>query len=828
MFEKFYRRCVSCLILTAFISLNILPPQSSYAQLIPSAQINLPNVGERINVSQVYAPTLIKGLSVDQNDPFKFEFLMDTGDSNLQGEALKSESYKMIKYFMASLATPEKDMWVNLSPYEKDRIIPDTFGQTEMGRDLLAQDYILKQLTSSLMSPEGEIGKEFWNKIYERLYEITAGAQRAVPLQDGDEMQDAVNTFNKVWIVPQTGYFFEHNNSVFIVDAKLKVMLEEDYVAYQKSVGAAEYGLDSRGVSLRGGAEAIPDKINSEEIASQKTLAMTEQTKQIIREIIIPVIEQEINEGANFANLRQIYNAMLLSVWFKKRLKDHILGQAYADKEHIQSIALNKQGEIEAIWTQYVDAFKTGVYDMIKEEYDPQTQSVVPRKYFSGGMVAFQNVPKQSDIANVMLAVRNLKNPVRVDAAMMTPKLNEKTIKQIDAIWRKYEKQLQDAGQYDNAKLLYDNLRSDRPMLFDNSASSSFEASIKQALGLDLAMMAAKRRKTMGSGYGNSTWARIVVLLLRKAPDKFSKNVWLPMTVHTFVQKNKHDKSKKISSEELERLVDQFLSENPDQAMLNFKGWENVADGGEDRPLNDTVAPYNAYWEMFNGGFLSDPDRDRLNPLDSLDHAEILRLYAEYQKQFRTNLRRVEEGERRPSADQEKMQYWTDLLKNQVDKNGHYLTQDQTRNAPSGLLDFYDSLKKAGWVAAREPSGATRQEWDPEKKDWRIYFNNAMMDENEQTQGGVNLRSDQADIQIQTSENGFKFPKIDPAMFNDSLKNMVPVILDIVPMPKSEVMFRLGLATTPQDEKETDISIPSEKAKEPESGVILSAAKDVS
>ena len=53
------------------------------------------------------------------------------------------------------------------SPYEKDRIIPQSFGLTEMGRDLLAEDYMLKQITASLIYPEDEIGKKFWKRIYE-------------------------------------------------------------------------------------------------------------------------------------------------------------------------------------------------------------------------------------------------------------------------------------------------------------------------------------------------------------------------------------------------------------------------------------------------------------------------------------------------------------------------------------------------------------------------------------------------------------------------------------------------------------------------------------
>ena len=72
----------------------------------------------------------------------------------------------MIKYFFAALTLPEKDVWVNLSPYEKDCIVPKATGDTEMGRDMLAQDYILKQLTASLIYPEKDLGKEFWNRVY--------------------------------------------------------------------------------------------------------------------------------------------------------------------------------------------------------------------------------------------------------------------------------------------------------------------------------------------------------------------------------------------------------------------------------------------------------------------------------------------------------------------------------------------------------------------------------------------------------------------------------------------------------------------------------------
>ena len=110
--------------------------------------------------------------------------------------------------------SPSEDLWVNLSPYEKDRIIPNAFGQTEMGRDLLAQDYILKQLTASLMYPEDDLGKEFWERVHAKAYEQYGTTD--IPM----------NTFNKVWIVPEKALVYESGDSAFILESRMKVMLE--------------------------------------------------------------------------------------------------------------------------------------------------------------------------------------------------------------------------------------------------------------------------------------------------------------------------------------------------------------------------------------------------------------------------------------------------------------------------------------------------------------------------------------------------------------------------------------------------------------------------
>ena len=181
----------------------------------------MPAPGVMVPLSPSFNPPILKGLKVHPDNPFRFDFILDKGDF-LPQEQLKQESTKLIKYFLASLTIPEKDLWVNLSPYEKNRIVPQEFGQTEMGRDLLAQDYLLKQISASLIYPESKLGKEFWAKVYAQAQEMYGTTQ--VP----------VNTFNKVWIMADKAEIFEHNQTAFVVNQHLKVMLEEDYLALQK------------------------------------------------------------------------------------------------------------------------------------------------------------------------------------------------------------------------------------------------------------------------------------------------------------------------------------------------------------------------------------------------------------------------------------------------------------------------------------------------------------------------------------------------------------------------------------------------------------------
>ncbi len=362
----------------------------------------VPPPGTRLALSPVFAPPLLKGIKVFRNDPFRFDFILDKGDVH-QPLPSELEIKRLIKYFLASLTVPEKDLWVNLSPYEKDRIVPEAFGQTEMGRDLLAQDYILKQITASVIYPDEKVGKEFWSKVY-------AEAQKRYGTTD-----IPVDTFNKVWITPAKATVYEHQDAAYVVESRLKVMLESDYKA----------AIENKEFARRGGSVTRPILLNTPPASPAPAAAWgghgrgDDIAKQVLRDVIIPILNKEVNEGQNFATLRQVYNSLILATWYKRKVKTSIMGKAYVDQKKVSGIDIADKNEKEKIWSQYVEAFKRGAFNLIKEEKDTTTQEMIPRQYFSGGADMSMEVFEVTDAA--MPAEVNIDNCsiVNVDGGML-------------------------------------------------------------------------------------------------------------------------------------------------------------------------------------------------------------------------------------------------------------------------------------------------------------------------------------------------------------------------------------------------------------------------
>ncbi|MEI6438352.1 MAG: hypothetical protein WCO69_06365 [Candidatus Omnitrophota bacterium] len=335
---------------------------------------SLPLPGARVEVSARFDLPTLRGMVVHPDEPLRFDFLVNKGDALASTAISRDDGQRLVDYFLAAMTVPRQDLWVNLSPVERERVMPDNLVRTELGGIFLQQDYILKQFTASLIYPEEEIGRRFWKEVYARAQAVYGTTD--IP----------VDTFNKVWIEPDRAVAVEKGNAVYLTDLHLKVMLESDYLARQDE--------GAKGEAKDDGEQGI--------------------NRHVLRDVIIPVIEKEVNEGRNFAPLRQAMYPLALAQWYQQRLKESILNKAYSSRSKVAGIDLNDPLMREHIYTRYMEAYRKGVFNYIKED----EESV--RRYFSGGVhvpeISFKagdRIPDAVDQPEVMRVVLMPRDPAQ-------------------------------------------------------------------------------------------------------------------------------------------------------------------------------------------------------------------------------------------------------------------------------------------------------------------------------------------------------------------------------------------------------------------------------
>lgn len=309
-----------CVLIATFLTMSCLnQAMQAHASVLAPA---IPPISLKPNPSLFS----LAGLTFNPKQPFDLQFIA----KGKQDEAAVLAK-RMITYFLTGLTLPEEDLWVNLSPYEQNRIMSPFLRQTALGQVLLKQDLVLKETASALLHPDSLTGKSFWKEASQQ-----SGGLKRVNLDD----------LHKIWIMPDEARVYVKGQTVMITKATLKVCLAND--TYQ-----------------------------------DKSSTTSSQT-MLLKKWILPKLNEEINHHPRFLQLRQVYHALILAKWYKSALKESLITRQYANHQKIYGLTVINQDEVNRIYEKYLKAFKKGAFNFIREEIHQGER--VPYKYFSGGL----------------------------------------------------------------------------------------------------------------------------------------------------------------------------------------------------------------------------------------------------------------------------------------------------------------------------------------------------------------------------------------------------------------------------------------------------------
>jgi hydroxymethylpyrimidine pyrophosphatase-like HAD family hydrolase len=316
----------------------------------------------------------LKGLSFHPSDPFILSMIIkNTSDIPVQEHIEEKTLYRHMMDFMTTLTVPENHFWVNLSPYEQNRIISPALRQTQVGQDLLTSDAQLKQLTAMLMSPKSKTGEHFWTHIYTFAYE------------NNIKTNVSLDMHNKIWITPDTAMIRSDSQNVIIDHANLKVMLEKDFMATHLTTNHQ----DEHSMTVATESEFSQQMFNS------------------MKNMILPIVSESVNNDKSFARLREIYQAMILASWYKENMRKSFLGKTFVDQKQIPSFLHTENDIIDQVYKTYVQNFSNQTYHSIVETYNPKTQTMETHQFVSGG-IQMSQISTSSQVSSMSVLMNEL------------------------------------------------------------------------------------------------------------------------------------------------------------------------------------------------------------------------------------------------------------------------------------------------------------------------------------------------------------------------------------------------------------------------------------
>lgn len=252
--------------------------------------------------------------------------------------------------FFVWLTLPTSKFTVNLNPDEPSRIIDADFGRTNAGRVLLEADLQLKKTVAQLIHPDTPLGAQYWEALKGE------GGERCVSFRQ--------------WIVPATARVHENGEELYILDAPLSVKMETEYFQTQGLLGDRKSDC-------------------------QQDQSIEAHNEAVFRTMILPQLEQAVNQAAEYAELRRVYLSRVAAEWYRDQntYKPTTFAELI-DRGDITPWVSTELWSPQEAYNRYVESFTKGEFNVTRETQDGDI--IWTNTYVFGGVdftdISFHNM----------------------------------------------------------------------------------------------------------------------------------------------------------------------------------------------------------------------------------------------------------------------------------------------------------------------------------------------------------------------------------------------------------------------------------------------------
>ncbi|UEC43178.1 MAG: putative Chitosanase [Methanothrix sp.] len=282
--------------------------------------------------------------------------------------------------FMTGLAVPSDKFWVNLNPWEPDRIIDEQLSRSDVGRIMLEADLQMKKDTCNYENPcTNEAGMTLSNLLDEKRNILVRQCMNKFPGEIDDVNNVVFRAGTRYWIVPDSVYAYSNGTQIYIINATLAIQSEP-------VPDRTSFRVDNQDVKKL--SKGCLEELNK----SSKEYG--EYYEEMSEQIILPFVVADVNHGEKYEDLREVFVALALAQWYKSNINSH--KDIFRDSLDSSDSPLNaiRPWNPNEIWENYVYSYENGEYECYMNTTTKTAEGAEAVNIFikSSGGVAFHNI----------------------------------------------------------------------------------------------------------------------------------------------------------------------------------------------------------------------------------------------------------------------------------------------------------------------------------------------------------------------------------------------------------------------------------------------------